>query len=90
MFQEESYTVQFLFGPFDGHRETLSVHPELLPEHLVCYISPATLRRINGQSESEGDLVTSVVIYIKGRRRGRWSYRFVKAIAPQNVSIHPV
>jgi hypothetical protein len=90
MFQEQSYTVDFYHGPFDGHTERLNLQPELLPEHLICYIGPDTLRRINGTATSEPDAITSVVVYAKRRRQGRWMYRFVQAIAPENVSIHPV
>jgi len=90
MYPKESFTVDFCHGPFDGHVETLSIQPELLPEHLICYIGPNTLRRIVGEPPSEHELITSVVIYAKRRRRGRWGYQFVKAVAPENVIIHPV
>ncbi len=90
MFQKESYTVDFYHGPFDGHTERLHLQPELLPEHLICYIGPDTLRRIHGAASCEPDVITSVVIYVKRRRHGCWMYRFVQAVAPENVTIHPV
>lgn len=90
MFPPDPYAVAFYGGPFDGHIESCSIKPDLLPEHLVCYVSVDTLRRIYGITGSDRNTVTSVVIYAKRRHRDRWTYFFTKAIAPENVSINPV
>jgi hypothetical protein len=78
------FHVEFLGGPFDGHREPFA-RDEPLPEHLTWLVSQNIFRHLEGEPEIPVAPITSVAVYQRGREGDKWCYRFARAISPHEL-----
>ncbi|HZL91208.1 MAG TPA: hypothetical protein VFB96_22770 [Pirellulaceae bacterium] len=77
-------TVEFIGGPFDGHRARFASAKEL-PEDLAWLVSENVFRLLYGQERAPKGQITSVAVYHRGRRGNDWCYRFTSAMSPREV-----
>ena len=78
-------SIEFIRGPYDGHREKFAVSPNRLPWRLTCCVSSDMFERCDGQSKAEVDQMTSFAIYVRQRRANRWVYLFTEAVSLEQI-----
>jgi hypothetical protein len=81
-------TIEFIDGPFDGYVEPLNAAARSLPSQLVCFISNNVYRLLDGLSHDNHCRITSVAIYERRCFDGRWTYAFIRSVAPDQVKVH--
>ena len=68
-----TYLIEFIGGPFDGHRQTISIPAESLAETVALPVRRNIFQMLNGQTGAPDTPTTSIAIYelevIHGRRR---------------------
>ena len=78
-------TIEFIHGPFDGHREAVDRTCETLPEELLCLVSANSFRFFDDQPAVTDLELTSIAIYERTLRSGGWAYLFAGTISAQKI-----
>ena len=73
------YEIEFIGGPFDGHRQTVSIPVASLADTVALPVSRNIFRLLAGQSSMPGDAATSIAIYELEELHGRQRYYFLGA-----------
>jgi hypothetical protein len=84
MANEATCTVEFIGGPFDGHRARFATAQEL-PQDLVWMVSENVFRLLHGQERVPAGPITSAAVYRRGRRGDGWCYQFSRALPPREM-----
>jgi hypothetical protein len=79
-----SYRIEFIGGPRDGHVETSDCHPIHLAVDMVFLVCENALRLLNAPEPRRGKL-TSVALYELQQLNGDVQYRFVGAISSKDL-----
>jgi len=74
--------IEFVGGPFDGHKEIVAVDPELLAGMLALPVNENAFRVIDGEHARRKEPPTSVAVYHRTYDRGVWRYCFLGAASP--------
>jgi len=82
-----SYKIEFIGGPCDGHLETSDCRPIHLAVDVVFLVCENALRLLNGTEPRPGRRLTSVALYELQYRNGTARYRFVGAIAGKDCLV---
>ena len=77
-----TYIVEFVGGPFDGHRQPLSSPPVQLVPQASLPVSSDEFRLFEGQVPATNSAVTSIAFYEREIAYGAIRYRFVGARPP--------
>jgi hypothetical protein len=77
-------TVEFIGGPFDGHRARFPTAQEL-PHDLIWLVSENVFRLLHGQQRVPAGPITSVAVYCRRRKGDDWCYRFSRALPPREA-----
>jgi hypothetical protein len=81
-----SYSIRFIEGPLDGHRETFSIAPQHLPVDMLCLICNGFLATLNSEGNSSKQAVSSIAVYELLFDDGVWEYHFVGSLPPGFLS----
>lgn len=79
--QLQHFEIEFIGGPYDGHKEPCFVRPIHLPADLVWFVCEDVFRLLDGGDLCSGGSITSVALYELERVNGTCRYRFVGAIS---------
>jgi len=77
--------IEFLHGPFDGHREAVDRDCETLPEELLCLVTANSFRCFDDEPRVRDEELTSIAIYQRRPRSGEWVYLFAGTISAQRI-----
>lgn len=72
-------TVEFVGGPFDGYRQSISFASDQLATIAALPVNANVLRMIAGQPRSERTPASSVAVYELDRDGGEVRYRYLFA-----------
>ena len=75
------YSVEFIGGPFDGHRESVPHDPQYLSEDLAWLVSDNVYRLLEGKPHGLKRPTTSIALYERQKREGRWCYCFLGTVS---------
>ena len=90
MREDLSCTIEFIGGPYDGHREAFPVAAEQLPQDLMWLVSERAFQALDEVAESSNAVVSSIAIYERECRVGVWRYEFVDTLSPHEFGSHIV
>ena len=74
------FNIEFIGGPYDGHRQTCLMSPNQLPSDVICLVCDDGLRLIGGGVHEQRGTFTSVALYEIDWATGTARYRFAGAI----------
>jgi len=74
----QMFEVEFIGGPYDGHKELLGSGPPA--EELACVVCEDVFRLLAGKDRRKHGTITSVAIYELEVDDGLFHYRFLGAI----------
>lgn len=77
--------IEFVGGPFDGYTQVRVVPSTRLPVEIVWFVGKNVFQMLAGQKFESPYPLTSVALYECDLRNGRCCYRFVGAIAIDEV-----
>lgn len=80
------YEVEFVGGPFDGHRQYVSIPPETLAAKVGLPVSQNVFRLFDGRSAKPNLPTTSIAVYQLSQGCGTPRYHFLGATAPAESS----
>ena len=78
--------IEFIGGPFDGHKEIIALEPEALAGMLALPVNDNAFRLIEGSNASRKQPPTSVAVYHRTCEDGIWRYCFLGA-ASSNYAV---
>ncbi len=84
---KNSYKIEFIGGPYDGHLESSDCRPIHLAVDVVFLVCENALRLLNGTEPRPGRPLTSVALYELQHRNGIARYRFVGAIPAKDFLV---
>lgn len=73
------YEIEFIGGPFDGHRQMVSIPAASLADTVALPVSRNIFRLLAGHRSVPGEPATSIAIYELDELRGRQRYFFLGA-----------
>ena len=76
--------IEFIGGPYDGHRQTCVMSPNQLPSDVICLVCDDGLRLIGGGVPERRGACTSVALYGIDWSTGTARYRFAGAISAKD------
>jgi len=82
----EFQIVEFIGGPFDGHRLRIAARPHELAAVATFSVNKSVLQLLCGESPGPIAPVTSIAVYQLEWADGTARYRFLKAGQPTSVS----
>lgn len=83
------YAVEFVHGPFDGHKLVVTVEPEeALADSVALPVNENVFRAMEGREQAPHAPVTSVAIYLLDKSPGSYPcrYYFIGASAPEKMT----
>jgi len=78
--------IEFIGGPYDGHKQTCIKRPIHLPADVVWFVCEDVFRLLDGQDRRPGGSITSVALYELDLRNGAFLYRFSRAISVEQLT----
>ena len=73
------YEIEFIGGPFDGHRQTVSIPVASLADTVALPVSRNIFRLLSGCNSVPGEAATSIAIYELEELHGQQRYYFLGA-----------
>ena len=73
------YEIEFIGGPFDGHRQTVSIPVTSLADTVALPVSRNIFRLLSGCNSVPGESTTSIAIYELEALHGKQRYYFLGA-----------
>lgn len=73
------YEIEFIGGPFDGHRQMVTIPAASLADTVALPVSRNIFRLLAGHRSVPGEVATSIAIYELDELRGRQRYFFLGA-----------
>ena len=80
--------IEFIGGPYDGHKEPSFTPPIHLPAELVWFVCEDAFRLLDGKDHRPGGSFTSVALYELELANGARRYRFVRTIPVRELTFH--
>jgi hypothetical protein len=78
--------IEFIGGPYDGHKEPCFTWPTRLPANVVWLVCDDAFRLLDGKDHRPGGSIASVAIYELEVGNGACRYRFVGAISVSELT----
>ena len=78
--------IEFLGGPYDGHKEPGCTLPAHLPADVVWLVCEDVFRLLDGKDHRPGGSITSVAIYELDAGNGAVRYRFAGASSVKELT----
>jgi hypothetical protein len=78
--------IEFIGGPYDGHKEVYFTPPIHLPADVVRLVCDDALRLLDGKNHRAGGSITSVALYELEGGNGACRYRFAGAISLRELA----
>ena len=78
------YEIEFVGGPYDGHRQVLTTPPGELAEIVALPVSRDIFRLLHGETHGPVEPFTSVAVYQLEVLPTRLRHRFVGAASPND------
>ena len=79
--------IEFLGGPYDGHKEPCFAQPVHLPADVVWLVCEDVFRLLAGEDYHLGGSITSVALYELEQANGACRYRFAGAISGREFTL---
>ena len=80
--------IEFIGGPYDGHKESCFREPVHLPAELVWFVCEDAFRMLNGKDHCPAGSFTSVALYELETGNGASRYRFARSIPVKELTFH--
>ena len=78
--------IEFIGGPYDGHKEPCLTRPVHLPAHVVWFVCEDVFRLLDGKDHHPGGSITSVALYELEVGSSAFRYRFASAISVKGLT----
>lgn len=78
--------IEFLGGPFDGHRQVSSPLSQDLPVRLVWLVCDGAFEELNGRISPRHGQLTSVAFYDLERHASRVRYRYFGSLSSHDFN----
>ena len=79
-------SIEFLYGPFDGHVEYTRSQCDDLPGELLVLVNENSYRLIEKQPPVPSAACSSIAIYDRVRRNGTWVYLFICVLSTEKIT----
>lgn len=79
--------VEFVGGPFDGHRQSLRISSKDWGERLAIPVSENVFRLLAGDSKGAQAPASSVAVYELRDHKRKYYYYFVEARSPEEYEL---
>jgi hypothetical protein len=76
--------VEFIGGPYDGHRQLVRLSKRDCGEVLAIPVSAKVFRMLAGEPPEAESPASSVAVYQLRKHKRRYCYHFVEAKTPEN------
>ena len=77
--------IEFIGGPYDGHKEPSFTPPIHLPAELVWFVCEDAFRLLDGKDHCPGGSFTSVALYELEAGKDAGRYRFTRSISLEEL-----
>ena len=78
--------IEFIGGPYDGHKEPCFTSPTHLSAEVVWLVCDDAFRLLAGKDHHSGGSLTSVAVYELEVSNGRFRYWFARAISVKELT----
>jgi hypothetical protein len=78
--------IEFVGGPYDGHKESCFTRPIHLPADVVWLVCEDVFRLLDGKDRCPGGAMTSVALYKLDADSGTCRYRFAGAVSVKQLT----
>ena len=78
--------IEFIGGPYDGHKELCFTRPIDLCADLVWFVCEDVFRLLDGKDSRPGASITSVALYELDEVNGACRYQFVGAVSVKDLA----
>lgn len=79
------FQVEFIGGPYDGHRQTCLFEDDQLPPNVIWPVCDDAFAQLNGTIDCRPGTITSIALYEMEWESGAARYRFIAAVALQDL-----
>jgi hypothetical protein len=79
-------SIEYLYGPFDGHVEYTRTQCDEFPKELLCLVNENAFRLIENQMPVPHVACNSIAIYERVKRNKSWFYLFRGAIPTKEIT----
>lgn len=79
--------VEFVGGPFDGHRQTIRLPSEDRREVIAIPVNENVFRLLEGVRQGPKSLPSSIAVYELRKRKGSCRYHFTGAKSPNEFDV---
>ena len=80
------FEIEFVGGPYDGHKEPSFTRPVQLPTDVIWLVCEDVFRLLNGKGHRTGGRITSVALYELEVRNAAVRYRFAGAASVNELT----
>ena len=87
MFFQRGRKVEFVGGPFDGHRQTVDASGDSEREVIAVPVNENVFRMLAGRPTLSRARPTSVAVYELRRQRGKYRYHFMGSETPSAFEV---
>ena len=79
--QSRDCEIEFIGGPYDGHKEIVVTRPIHLPADVGWFVCEDIFRMINGKDSRPCGSITSVALYELAVKDDSYEYRFARTVS---------
>jgi len=78
--------IEFIGGPYDGHKKPCFTRPVHLPADVVWFVCEDAFRLLDGKDQRPGGTITSVALYKREIWSDAWRYRFARSMSVKELT----